>query len=157
MPSQSQVINFLYILIPIISGSVLAGVGLYKKFPTDYKIVLNCWSGRFYLMLSSLGAWLFTSIMRSMGTSMIEDTYLNSILMGLLGAGLFLGIISRITAKNYDEELGVQLKTLSDYIYDSLEDSIQRQVAQTKHIEIQGFIQLIDKELCYQKQIVLLI
>jgi hypothetical protein len=146
VPSQAQFIDLLYFLVPAISGLILAGVGLYKKFPTDYKIALDCLSGKSYLALSAFGAWLFTSLMRSMGVNIIENSYLNCILMGLLGAGIFLGIISRFAAKNYDEDLGVQLKTLSDYIYESLEDSIKRQVAQTKQLQIQEFIDLVDKK-----------
>jgi len=85
--------------------------------------------------------------MLAVGTKIINQDYLNCILMGLLGAGLFLGIISRISMpQSIDNPVPSELRTLSDYIYKALEDSIERHINESKQMEIQKLINGLNSE-----------
>ena len=149
---DTDLINALYFIVPIIAGSSFAAIGLYNKFPTSHKVAYKCWSGMIYLVFSSLGALLFTQIMLAMGTKVMNHAYLNCFIMGLLGAGLFLGIISRISIpQNIDNPVHSELITLSDYIYKALEDSIERYINESKQMEIQKLINEINSEILPSK------
>lgn len=126
----------LYITLASVSGVVLSVAGLYHRFGPDLKRVVFSNSGYCYLALSAFGASLFTLIMNSVGVDMIENDYLNWILTSLIGAGLFLGVLSRIAVNEQVDDNLNKIKTLSDYIYDSINDSMTRKIDLEKGDEV---------------------
>jgi hypothetical protein len=68
--------------------------------------------------------------------------------MSFLSAGLFLGIISKISMpQGTGNPVSSELRTLSDYIYDALESAIRRHINESDQIEIQNLIGDIDPEI----------
>jgi len=141
--------TYLYVIAPLVSGAFFSFVGLARQYPTTLKYVFKAWWATiFYLLLSSGGALVVTLVMRKVGTQVVDIVLLNDVLMGILGAGSFLGIISKVTiSKSVDKELGSQLKTLRDYVYEFLEGKISRQVMQIVESKIRTVTQRpIDKD-----------
>lgn len=145
--SEATVIARLNILIPLAAGALLASIGLAKKYPTAIRYVSRSLSAWAYVVLSAAGAVLVTALMRAMGTTIIQHGMLNCILEGLLGAALFLGIISRLSLPGASgDQLEPGLKTIKDYIYDFLDDSIARRIMQIVESRIKKFGKTVDKD-----------
>ena len=109
---------------------------MYNRFGPDFTKALNSYSGIFYLILSASGALLFAQIMKALGVNLINSLLLNCVIIGLIGAGLFLGLLSRIAVNGQLDEQFANIRTLSDYIYNALNDSMNRKVDRVKRGEI---------------------
>jgi hypothetical protein len=141
MPDNTQFLLSIYWMIPYlliasISGIIFSVIGLYNRFGPDFKRIISSYSGISYLILSAFGASLFTLSMKTVGVNMIKNDYLDYILMSMIGAGLFLGIISKIAVHEQINDNLTKIKTLSDYIYDALNDSMKRKIDEDKGEEI---------------------
>lgn len=129
---------------PVVTGASLAAIGLAKKYPTVVKYVYSYWVAWVYLIFSALGGLLVTLTMGAVGARVIQNELLNHVFQGLLGAGLFLGIISRVSISQSENEVGAQLKTIRDAIYEFLDDALARRVMQNVESRIKAFGKEID-------------
>lgn len=129
--NQATLISVLYYVIPLTSGASLSAIGLAKKYPTVKRYVYTSWSAWLYILVSAAGALLITVTTRALGTRVIEHETLNCIFQSLLGAGIFVGIITRWSIPGDSKnEVGAQLITIRDYLYEFLDASIARRVMQ---------------------------
>lgn len=70
--------------------------------------------------------------MLTIGTKMVQDPILNSILLGLFGAAIFLGIITGIPLSKTDSnDIGAKIYTIRDFMFAYLDKSIE-----TKQMEV---------------------
>jgi len=144
--TEASIIGILSYAVPIIAGACLAAIGLAKKYPTAKRYVYSSPSSWMYIVLASGGALMIRLTMRAVGTRLIQNDLLDCIFQGLLGSGLFLGIISRVSFQEINSEVGSQLKTIRDFIYEFLDDSIARRVMQRVESKIKAFGRRVDKD-----------
>lgn len=130
-----------YSIYACLSALILSVIGLYNRFGPRLRTAILTWAGVGYLFLSIIGATLVTLIMDASGIKMIDDKNLNYILLGLIGAGIFLGILSKIAVDGQGEGKLQEIKTLSDYIYEALNDSMTRKVDQETQYELDKLLE----------------
>jgi len=127
-------------LIPLVTGAVLAGLGVARKYPTAKHYVFTSVPVWFYIAFCGWGSVLFLWIMKVCGTRIVNDGRLNEILAGLLAGASFLGLISRVPlTRSHGNDAVAQLKTLHAYVYEFLDDSLSRRVTQLVEIRIKRF------------------
>jgi hypothetical protein len=144
--SQASMIWALFFTIPIASGAFLSVIGLARKYQTARRYAYSSLAAWAYIIFSCVGALLIALILHAIGTRVIENEPLNCVLQGILSSGLFLGIISRISLPETNSEVTAQLKTIRDFIYEFLDDSIARQVMQSVESKIKPFSKQADKD-----------
>src|SRR5260370_35914466 len=135
--SQGLLYLILNFSIPCDFGAFLAVVGLVSKYPKEMKYVYRSLSTWVYILLSSSGSLLFTIVMEVIGTKAVGNALLNSIVLGIIGPAVFLGVVSRLPPPlSTDNEVERQIKTLRDYVYDILDKSISRKTTQVVELKI---------------------
>jgi len=118
-------------------GFFLALVGLVNKYSTKMKYVYRSVSTWVYLLLASAGSLLFTTVIEVIGARLVENALLNSIVLGIIGPTVFLGVVSRLPPPlSSSNEIETQLKTLYDYVFNILDASISRKTTQTIELKI---------------------
>ncbi|RMH68677.1 MAG: hypothetical protein D6675_15210 [Gemmatimonadetes bacterium] len=129
-------------------GIIFAWVDLARKYPTTQRYLAGFFSAYFYVFVSACGAAGVTYALAALGISFGNDLFLNKSLQSLLGAGLFIGVISTVAVPTVSQgENTPQLKTLRDFIYDYLNTSINRKLTQRIDREIKKLHNnIIDKE-----------
>jgi len=140
-------ISFLYIFTPVISGAILSAIDLAKRYPTVHKYIFTSLSGKMYLLFTSLGSLLISYTMRIIGTQIINNELLNPIFLGLIGSGVFLGIISKVTIHDESSKVTSQIKPIRDYIYEYLYESIERLEMKITESKIREITDKLDPEL----------
>jgi len=114
--SLSQVVTLLNIVVPLVSGAVLAAFSLAQKHFNAQRYIFAYWPAWVYLIFSSLGSLLMTKVMQTVGTRVLQDDLLNAILQGMLGAAIFLGIVTKVPlAKSSDGDINESIKTIRDF------------------------------------------
>lgn len=134
-------------LVPFMTGFVLAGLSVARKYPTAKHYVFTSVSVWFYITICGLGSVLFSWIMKVSGTRIVNDAFLDGILSGLFAGGAFLGVVSRVSlTRSAGNDPTAQLKTLHAYIYEFLDDSLSRRITQLIEIRIKRFPKPIDRD-----------
>jgi hypothetical protein len=128
-----------YYIFPILVGAVLSIVSIRSKFFYTRRYVFSLWEGWAYIFLSAIGSLLVTLILDYIGTEVIGHGFLNCILTSFLGAGIFLGIITKLPIAEPDYSAGEQLKTVRDFIYSFLDRSIEQKLRQLIQVELRNF------------------
>jgi len=145
--SEPKLIADLNFAIPLAAGALLALIGLAKKYPTSLRYVSMSWCAWAYIVVSAVGALLMSVLMRAMGTQIIQHGMLNCIFQGLIGAALFLGIISRVSLRSVaTDEVDPAIRTIRDFIYEFLDETIARRVMQSVESQIKKFGKRVDRD-----------
>lgn len=146
--TETHVIEYLEFVVPAVTGTALAMIGLAKKYPTVFRYVSTSWSAWAYVLLSAGGSVLVTVSMRAIGTRLMYHGVINCISEGVLGSALFLGIMSKVSiSKASTDEVESSATTIKEYIFEFLDDSIARRVMQRVEARIKGFGKSINEEL----------
>ena len=147
MIEELLLIQILNISVPFVSGAFLAMVGLVNKYPTEMKYVYRSLSTWLYILISAGGSLLFTLLMGAVGARLVDNPLLNSISFGIIGPGVFLGIVSKLPyPKPSTSNIEDQLHTLRDYIYNILDKSISRKTIQIVELKIRDAGRYFDPE-----------
>lgn len=144
-------IESLYFLIPTIFGAILSIVIVYNKHRTTLFRVLGSIAGLLYLILSGFGTLLTTQTMKAVGVNIVSNhEILNCILMSLVGAGLFLGVLSNFPSNIQIGGQFSEIKTLGDFIYNALDDYMDREIDRDGRKKLLDFLAKYDPKLvCY--------
>ena len=147
------------IIIGFLLGGIFAWIDLARKYPTTQKYLYRMTSAYLYTFISAAGASGITYAMQALGVKFTNVATLNNGILSLLGAGLFIGIISTIAlpASSQTDEFGPQLKTLRDFVFDYLNVSINRELTQRLEKEIKKLHRnIFDKDRFYDEAEIML-
>ena len=145
-------IAYISVFTSAIAGMLLTIVSLSQRFPSALTLLYKSVATWCLIFFSGAGSVLFTKIMEAIGTKVIEQPTLNMILLGILGAGIFAGVVSRVSISGpLQQDTVKHLQTIRDMAFAFLEDRISRKVLQLVEERIRNLTIDVDPDLIVEE------